>query len=538
MAKLKYMKNIVCALIFLLIANNGYTQVNPDSLKLIWTNNTLSDSLRFKAINSYYLNYTHSQHPDSVVVLINYHFRLAKEKNSKREMANALNEKAFAFYTYGETDSSLAMLEKAVKFRTEMKDSLEVALLNTNIGNIYRSQNDYQKAVRYYTYSLATFEKKEKHIAQADALNNIGLIYEDIELDSLALEYLNRAMQLYQQEGMEKRNGNIWLNIGAIYLKLGNNEEAKKYLKKAYRVLKSVNNRWTLSDYYHQMALLYESMGIIDTASNYIKKSLEINKELGNNHKIIFNLIMQANLILPANIDEAIIIKERIIKSSQTNTDNQIKSDLFKILYRVYKKHEKYDLALEMYEKHTMYYDSVLIEKNNIALVRQAIKSEYDLKLFNNQLENDKKQAQLKLKQLKDLYFLIFIGSVIVMVIIVLTGYRINNYRNQKKVLLKEIDKLKTTHISSISNNDVGFNLDRSRIEKHINREINKTDWSVLNVLLENPLALNQEIADKVFLSIDGVGSSLRRMYEYFDIKETKYKKVSLILRVIKLSKN
>ena len=49
MAKLKYMKNIVCALIFLLIANNGYTQVNPDSLKLIWTNNTLSDSLRFKA---------------------------------------------------------------------------------------------------------------------------------------------------------------------------------------------------------------------------------------------------------------------------------------------------------------------------------------------------------------------------------------------------------------------------------------------------------------------------------------------------------
>ena len=178
-----------------------------------------------------------------------------------------------------------------------------------------------------------------------------------------------------------KRNGNIWLNIGAIYLKLGNNEEAKKYLKKAYRVLKSVNNRWTLSDYYHQMALLYESMGIIDTASNYIKKSLEINKELGNNHKIIFNLIMQANLILPANIDEAIIIKERIIKSSQTNKDNQIKSDLFKILYRVYKKHEKYDLALEMYEKHTMYYDSVLIEKNNIALVRQAIKSEYDLKL-------------------------------------------------------------------------------------------------------------------------------------------------------------
>ena len=183
-----------------------------------------------------------------------------------------------------------------------------------------------------------------------------------------------------------------------------------------------------------------------------------------------------------------------------------------------------------------MYYDSVLIEKNNITLVRQAIKSEYDLKLFNNQLENDKKQAQLKLKQLKESYLLIFIGSLIIIVIIVLTRYRINNYRKQKKVLLKEIDKLKTTHISSISNNDGGFNLDRSRIEKHINREINETDWKVLNILLDDPVITNKEIAEKAFMSVDGIGSSLRRMYDYFDIKESKYKKISLILDAIKKS--
>jgi hypothetical protein len=37
-------------------------------------------------------------------------------------------------------------------------------------------------------------------------------------------------------------------------------------------------------------------------------------------------------------------------------------------------------------------------------------------------------------------------------------------------------------------------------------------------------------------MSVDGIGSSLRRMYVYFDIKESKYKKISLIMAAIKAS--
>jgi len=33
----------------------------------------------------------------------------------------------------------------------------------------------------------------------------------------------------------------------------------------------------------------------------------------------------------------------------------------------------------------------------------------------------------------------------------------------------------------------------------------------------------------------NGISSSLKRMYEYFEIKETKYKKVSLIHTAIKI---
>ena len=38
-------------------------------------------------------------------------------------------------------------------------------------------------------------------------------------------------------------------------------------------------------------------------------------------------------------------------------------------------------------------------------------------------------------------------------------------------------------------------------------------------------------------MSIDGIGSSLRRMYEYFELKDTKYKKIALIIKVINICK-
>jgi hypothetical protein len=53
---------------------------------------------------------------------------------------------------------------------------------------------------------------------------------------------------------------------------------------------------------------------------------------------------------------------------------------------------------------------------------------------------------------------------------------------------------------------------------------------------LEDPVISNKEIAEKAFMSVDGIGSSLRRMYGYIDVKESKYKKISLLMEAIKIS--
>ena len=120
------------------------------------------------------------------------------------------------------------------------------------------------------------------------------------------------------------------------------------------------------------------------------------------------------------------------------------------------------------------------------------------------------------------------------------SGFRMKNKKTRAELdsLLAEIDTLKRKEKLNLLVDASNFELNKEKIQASINRKLNKTDWSVLNVLLQNPEASNKEISEKVFLSIDGIGSSLRRMYQFFDLKETKYKKVLLIKRAIEISKD
>ena len=106
----------------------------------------------------------------------------------------------------------------------------------------------------------------------------------------------------------------------------------------------------------------------------------------------------------------------------------------------------------------------------------------------------------------------------------------------QRNRLLEEIKVLKNQNLTVVSYDK--FELNKEKIDRYINRVLNETDWSILQILLDNPIVMNKEISEKAMLSVDGVGSSLRRMYDYFEIRDTKYKKIALLNKVIKISES
>ena len=81
-----------------------------------------------------------------------------------------------------------------------------------------------------------------------------------------------------------------------------------------------------------------------------------------------------------------------------------------------------------------------------------------------------------------------------------------------------------------------GLVLDFDLLNQSLGRTLNETDCKVLNILLENPSITNRDISEIAHLSVDGIGSSLRRMYGYFEVQETKYKKMALLHSAMKIS--
>lgn len=134
----------------------------------------------------------------------------------------------------------------------------------------------------------------------------------------------------------------------------------------------------------------------------------------------------------------------------------------------------------------------------------------------------------------------VFIGLIFFLVFAFGVFLWINHKRNaaERKKSLHEIESLKE-RLAALSltafEKPKSLALDKEKIEKAINAKIGESSWMILNLLFENPSISNKEIANEVSLSLEGVSSSLRRMYTAFDIHTSGNKKVELILKVMQI---
>lgn len=106
------------------MSQNTHSQHVSEHLRTVWTNESLKDSVRFRAINMFYKNQTFAQ-PDSILKLTDFHYEYAKQKESKSEMANALNEAAYAYYIKGDFEVSLKNLKESIKLLEQLGNPLK-----------------------------------------------------------------------------------------------------------------------------------------------------------------------------------------------------------------------------------------------------------------------------------------------------------------------------------------------------------------------------------------------------------------------------
>lgn len=527
-------RKLFIILVLILIVDDSPAQKLSDSTRSIWTNENNSDSLRFKSISNYYYKYTYAQ-PDSVIAITNYHYALAKSKKSTKEMATALNERSYAYYIKGDLNKSTEILHQSIELFKTINEPKNLAVIQSNLGNIYLEQKEYLKAFNSFNESLITIRHENLKTSEARLLAKIGDIYNKLDELDLAMDYYNDSEIICIAREITKTNqiGLIYLKKSEIYFKKELLDLSIKYAEKAVDELKKSNNKSKRSECYLLLAKSYNKLDKKKKAHDFLDKSLGLNNEINNESKIIEALILKSYFTLESNPTEAKKQAEEIVKLIKKETSNEIKANVYNLLYTCYKKSKQTRLALSMYEKYNVYKDSVQLEKNKLLIIKETFRNDYENRLKNKNIINEKEKAIVRVKYEYKIYSMIALTIFIFILFVFIL--RIRNITNRKKLdfLLAEINLLKQQ--SNVLIDIKKFKLNRKKIEVIINKKLNETDWSILNILLKNPEATNKEISEKAFRSIDGVGSALRRMYVYFDVKETNYKKVSLIKKAIEI---
>ena len=348
---------------------NSLSYANVDSLIQICTNNATQDSVRFDVINKYYAKYLFVQ-PDSVFSLSSYHIDLANQKDIKREKAKAFKLRGVVFSLKGDSENSLKELEKAIELYSEMNDSLGVAHTNNNIAVALYYQLEYQKALEYYSKSIAFYKSNNKEEYLASSLVNVGSIYLDINSTDIALKYFNESLRLYEKLGKKDKVGTLWENIAISYFDNGNFYKAIEYNQKAIEVFHELNQPYYISKCYTFNARVYKELNQIDSALYYVEKGLTFQKEFGADLLVLQNKVLLAEILLSNNdIDEAIRVGEEVLNGVDKYSTYSLKRGIYSLLYKCYKKKDSHSLALDMLEKYNTYSDSLRLDQNKIAVI-------------------------------------------------------------------------------------------------------------------------------------------------------------------------
>jgi len=206
--------------------------------------------------------------------------KINSEKKEIREtLAKTLGSKGVV---YSQQNNYAAALEndfRALKIYEETKNSLQASKLYNNIGVIYKSIDDKEKALEYFLKANQTSKKINPETFAASA-SNIGLIYLFQNKLDQAKKYFDESLKSYLENENPRGLGELYNSYSQYYIRKNQKQEAKNSLHKAEEVFLSVDDKFGLSDTYMFLAKIYFDENNLDKSLQFSNKSLEIAKEL------------------------------------------------------------------------------------------------------------------------------------------------------------------------------------------------------------------------------------------------------------------
>ena len=345
-------------------------------------------------------------------------------------------------------DSAIIAFEKAIPVAWLLKDTVRVARVLGNIGNVHLHKKDRVKAIDYYLQSARLWETCADQNYLPILLSNINALLDEQKEHKKAVEYGNKAVALAKKIGDGYSLVIALVNLSTTYSYLELPEKEYELLVEALPLAKKNKDLDQIATVYHNMGDHYFKQKNFSSALEKYLESYTYVKQMGNKYHLstICSELAQVYFKLNQNGKalEYILQAEKIANEVGTRTDLK---EIYKTRAEIEQKAGNYKLASEYFSKTLLVSDSLFKSETSekIAEVEAQYQNEKKQKEI-VQLEKDKQIQSLSIKQKSTLNY-ILIGSLVVLMILGFLVYRNLRHRQQ---LSKQQDEMQQQRIREL----------------------------------------------------------------------------------------
>ena len=435
---MKQLYKLLLSTFLLFIFTNYIAQVNFDSLWSIWQDTTQKNDTRFRALDDIiWENYVFSN-PDSAIILAQLEIDFGENVGEKNYKAIAYNNIGLSYDVKGDFQKALSTYQKSLAIKEELGDKKGMASTYNNIGIIYKSLGNMAMSLQYHQMCLALHKETGDTNSLGSTYNNIGIIYKVQKNYEKAMEYYLLGLEKRKQENDIKRIAGSFTNIANLFYEKEQYDSSLHYHKKSLEIHQNGNDLQGIAGSYGNMAGLHHALNEDDKAIELFNKSLALSQQIGDKLSIAY---AYSNLgVIYNHLEKNNLALEYLSKSKKLfldlNTIANLESDC-KTLYEIYKAKGNLKKAIENYELHVMFKDSLdKMDANNQLYQFEADKA-FEISRLTDSIKYADEiilhQAEAKTQKQRSTGFLII--SLIVIISLAIVFKQLKKVKTQKNII-------------------------------------------------------------------------------------------------------
>lgn len=208
--------------------------------------------------------------------------RTAERLGDKVRIANSLRVFGNLYWYQDDYKKALEYYSKSLQYAEESGDQEAISNSLNNVAIIYSSRGDYGRAVEYLKRSLSIAEARGDNLLVARALNNIAVDTLDQHYYASAMDSFDRAFKVASKGGYKGETARALIGMGSIYGAQGNYIKALQIYQQALKFVNENNDLARTVNVMINTAGIHTAQGNTSQALESLQKALELSRKMAS----------------------------------------------------------------------------------------------------------------------------------------------------------------------------------------------------------------------------------------------------------------